>query len=119
MNNYKELIVWKKSIDFAVEIYELLKGFPKAEMWGLCSQLQRSSSSVAANIAEGAGRNSNKEFIHFLSIALGSLYETDTFLTVAQKIGYITDTKFESLSQSIGELDKMIKGLQKSKQETS
>lgn len=67
MNNYKELVVWKKAIDFAVSIYELLKKFPKDEKWGLCSQLQRASTSIAANIAEGAGRNSDKEFIHFLA----------------------------------------------------
>lgn len=77
---------------------------------------QRSSSSIAANIAEGAGRNSDKEFVHFLSVSLGSLYETETHLTIAQKVGYISEEKFNTLTQSIVELDKMLKALQKSKQ---
>lgn len=115
MNNHKELKVWKKAIDFAVNVYELLKEFPKSEQWGLCSQLQRASSSIAANIAEGAGRNSDKEFVHFLSISLGSLYETETYLTIAQRVGYLNEERYNLLSLSIIELDKMLKALQKSK----
>jgi four helix bundle protein len=115
MNNYKDLIVWKKSVDFAVLIYKTTQTFPKSEQFGLSSQLQRASSSIAANIAEGAGRNSDKEFVHFLSIALGSLYETETHLIIAQQIGYITTEKIAEMSLIIIEIDRMIRALQKSK----
>jgi four helix bundle protein len=115
MNNYKDLIVWKKSVDFAVSINKITQTFPKSEQFGLSSQLQRASSSIAANIAEGAGRNSDKEFIHFLSIALGSLYETETHLIIAQQIGYISNKTIGEFSFTITEIDKMIRALQKSK----
>ncbi len=71
MNNFKELVVWQKSIDLSVKIYEIANGFPKEEIYGLSSQIRR----CVVNIAEGAGRNSKKEFSHFLSIALGSSFE--------------------------------------------
>jgi four helix bundle protein len=115
MNNYKELIVWKKSVDLAVFIYEETRNFPSTEIFGLTSQLRRASSSIFANIAEGAGRNSNKEFIHFLGIALGSMYEVETFMIIANKIGYIPEKKLEQANQTITEIDKMIRALQKSK----
>ena len=103
MNNYKDLIVWKKSVDLAVSIYKTTQTFPKSEQFALSSQVQRAGSSIAANIAEGAGRNSDKEFVHFLSIALGSLYETETHLIIAQKIGYISEELINELSLIIVE----------------
>jgi four helix bundle protein len=115
VNNYKDLIVWKKAVDFTVLIYKETATFPKSEIYGLSSQLQRASNSIAANIADGAGRNSDKEFVHFLSIALGSLYETETHLTVCQKIGSFSSERLEYFSGLIFELDKMLKALQKSK----
>lgn len=75
MNNFKELVVWQKSIDLSVKIYEIANGFPKEEIYGLSSQIRRCVVSIPSNIAEGAGRNSKKEFSHFLSIALGSSFE--------------------------------------------
>jgi four helix bundle protein len=115
MNNYKDLIVWKKSVDFAVSIYQITQTFPKSELFGLTSQTQRAATSIAANISEGAGRNSDKEFVHFLSISLGSLYETETHLIIGQRIGYISLEKLEELSLQINEIDRMIRALQKSK----
>jgi four helix bundle protein len=75
MNKFKELLVWQKSVDLAVEIYKLAKGFPPDERFGLIAQITRSAVSVPSNIAEGAGRNSNGEFKNFLGIATGSTYE--------------------------------------------
>ena len=115
MNNYKDLIVWKKSVDFAVSIYKVTQTLPKSEQFGISSQLQRAASSIAANIAEGAGRNSDKEFVHFLSIALGSLYETETHLMIAQQIGYISNETIGEFSLIISEIDRMVRALQKSK----
>jgi len=87
MNNYKELLVWQKSIEIAVKCHNITSGFPKEEIYGLTSQIRRSAISIAANIAEGAGRGSKKEFLYFLGIALGSAFELDTHIQIAIKIG--------------------------------
>lgn len=111
MNNFKELIVWQKSIDFSIKIYEITNGFPKEEIYGLSSQIRRCVVSIPSNIAEGAGRNSKKEFSHFLSIALGSSFELDTQIILAQRIGY----KIESLVLSeINHIQNMIYKLKQS-----
>lgn len=111
MNNFKELIVWQKSIDFSIKIYEITNGFPKEEIYGLSSQIRRCVVSIPSNIAEGAGRNSKKEFSHFLSIALGSSFELETQLILAQRIGY----KIESLVLSeINHIQNMIYKLKQS-----
>lgn len=78
MNKFRELLVWQKGMDLAEEVYAITKGFPVDERYGLQSQIRRCSVSIASNIAEGAGRNSSKEFMHFLSIALGSSFELET-----------------------------------------
>ncbi len=101
MNKLNKLQVWNKSIELAKDIYLLTKKFPKEETYGMTSQLQRCSSSIPANISEGAGRNSNKEFLYFLSIANGSAYELETFLVLAFKVGYINEKiKDELLSRN-------------------
>jgi len=104
MHKYKELIVWKKAIDLTLEVYRVTAKFPDDEKFGLISQARRSSVSVAANIAEGAGRKSANEFNHFLSIASGSASETFTHMFIAQKLGFVSDEdmiKIEDLSNSI------------------
>lgn len=78
MHNFKELNVWKKSIDLAEYCYMLTSSFPKEEKYGLTSQMQRSAVSIPSNIAEGCGRVSEKELMHFISISMGSCYELDT-----------------------------------------
>jgi four helix bundle protein len=78
--DHKDLDVWKASINFALELYEMTKHFPKEEIYSLTSQIRRSGTSIASNIAEGVARNSDKEFIQFLYIALGSLSEVETRL---------------------------------------
>ncbi|MGV0995947.1 four helix bundle protein [Empedobacter falsenii] len=89
MNNYKDLLVWQKSIDYTILVYSILKSFPKEEMYSLTSQIKRSLISIPSNIAEGAGRNSKKEFNQFLSIALASSFELETQLIIALKLNYI------------------------------
>lgn len=115
MNNYRDLLVWRKAVDFAVSIYRETEQFPKAEVYGITAQLRRASASIAANIAEGAGRNSDKEFIHFLSIALGSIYEVETFLCIAKEIAYLAENNYNELLSATNELNKMLRALQKSK----
>jgi len=115
MNNFRELVVWKKSVEFASLIYRETEIFPKSEMYGITSQIRRAAASIAANIAEGAGRNSNKEFVHFLSIALGSLYETESFIFIAKEIDYISSEKMDDLLKFSIEINKMLCALQKIK----
>ena len=85
---HKNLEVWKKSINLVVNVYKISGAFPKTEKYGLISQIQRAVVSVPSNIAEGAARNSTKEYIRFLSIAQGSLSELETQLIISEKLGY-------------------------------
>ena len=89
MSDYKDLKVWEKSIDFVEMVYKIVKSFPKEEIYALSDQLKRAVVSIPSNIAEGASRNSNKEFVQFLYIALGSASEVETQLIIAKRLNYI------------------------------
>ena len=89
MHNYKQLKIWNKSIDLVVDIYKATAEFPRDERFGLTSQTQRSAVSIPSNIAEGAGRNSGKEFVHFLAVSNGSSYELETQILVAERLNFI------------------------------
>lgn len=93
MKTHKDLEIWKKGIDLVEDIYRVTKTFPTEEMYGLTSQMRRSSVSIPSNVAEGAARQSTKEFLQFLYIALGSLSEIETQLVIAQRLGYTLDEK--------------------------
>ena len=112
MHNYKQLKVWTKSIDLVVDIYKVTAGFPKEEKYGLISQMRRSAVSISSNIAEGAGRNSEKEFCHFLSNAHGSSYELETQVIVSEKLELITQALSNELCGKINEVQKMNYSLQ-------
>lgn len=88
MKDHKELNAWKVSMDFVMEVYEVTRGFPREEIYGLTSQLRRAVVSIPSNISEGAARNSSKEFVQFLHIALGSAAEAETQLLIAQRLEY-------------------------------
>lgn len=113
MNQFKNLKVWQKSLDLVVEVYKQTDKFPDKERFGLISQINRCAVSIVSNIAEGAGRNSSKEFNNFLGITLGSSCELETQLIVAFKLGYINEKNLNALILSIEEIQKMIVGLQK------
>lgn len=106
VKSYKDLDVWKKSIELVKDVYILVKYLPKEEIYVLSDQLRRSAISVASNIAEGSARNGTKEFIQFLYIALGSLSELETQLIIAKEIGYISN--FEKIENDILTIKKMI-----------
>ena len=89
---HKNLDVWKAGMDLAVDMYRVTASFPKEELYGLVSQMRRAATSVPSNIAEGAGRSSKRELNQFLSIASGSMSELDTQLTIALRLGYITES---------------------------
>ena len=114
MNKFKELKVWQEAIELAAEIYKITEQFPSKETYGLVSQINRSAVSIASNIAEGAGRNSNKEFNQFLGIALGSLYELETQLIIGNRIGYLTSETNEQLLIRITTISKMLTRLKQS-----
>ena len=111
MHHLKELKIWSKSIDLTVEVYKATSIFPTEETYGLISQARKSAVSISSNIAEGAGRHSNNEFIHFLGIANGSSYELQTQLVISNKLGYLKEERLSPILQSIDEVQKMNYGL--------
>jgi four helix bundle protein len=109
-HNFKELLVWKKSIDLVKSIYQITSMLPSDERFGLVTQMNRSSISVPSNIAEGSGRTSEKEFLHFLNIAISSSYELETQLIISKEL-YELDVDFVLVQ--ISEVQKMILGLKR------
>jgi four helix bundle protein len=107
--DHKDLDVWKAGIELSLQIYEITKDFPREEIYSLTSQLRRAAVSVPSNVAEGAARNGDKEFIQFLYISLGSLAEVETQLIIAEKLGYINQTF--TIHEKISAVKKMILGL--------
>ena len=108
----EELVVWQKAMLLAKKVYCVQKQLPKEEIYGLGDQIRRAVVSIPSNIAEGFGRDTDKEFKHFLSIARGSLFETKTQLQLAENLGYLTiDSEMMALFDEIG---KLINGLSRS-----
>ncbi len=104
MNKYKDLIVWQHAVDLAAAVYQITEKFPSKETFRLIAQIKRSVVSVASNIAEGAGRNSSKEFNQFLGIALGSVYELEAQFIIGNRIGYLGKEEFTKLRSKSKEL---------------
>jgi len=111
MRPHENLEVWKNSVDLVVEIYECTKSFPAEERFGLISQIRRAAVSIPANIAEGAARQSDKEFYHFLSIAQGSASELETELLIARRLNYIDLEGYRKTYEEINTIARMIIGL--------
>ena len=112
--SFEKLKVWQEAKKLVVDVYHLLDNFPKFEKYALCDQIRRAIVSVPSNIAEGSGRRSLKEQIHFLEIAYGSLMETYNQLLIAIDLTYITEESVEAIKPSIDAVAKMINGLSKS-----
>ena len=110
MNDHKDLSLWQKSVEFVEVIYKLTNKFPDEEKYGLSSQIKKAVVSIPSNIAEGAARNTRKEFAQFLYVALGSISEIETQLIIAKNLGFIEET----YENDINELKKMTLGLIKS-----
>ena len=111
--SYRDLEVWKLSIDFVKKVYQVTHNFPDSEKFGLINQIRRAAVSIPSNIAEGQGRNSSKEFQQFLAISLGSLAELETQLIIAKEIEYLTQNELDALLSPLDRIRKMIKGLSK------
>ena len=108
---YRNLVVWQKAMELAEKVYLVTRNFPEEEIYALTSQARRSAVSVPSNIAEGKGRGTGKEFIQFLRIALGSLYELQTQLELSMRIGYITTTQLNPIDSLALEVEKMLNSL--------
>ena len=109
IKSYKDLLIWQKGIKIVILVYQLVKSFPKEEIYALTSQLKRASVSIPSNIAEGYGRNSDKSFSHFLDISRGSLFEIETQLIIAKELGFISDDfLYQEILSQIEEESKMI-----------
>jgi four helix bundle protein len=111
MGNYEQLTVWKHAHAFAVELYRSTGSFPQRERYGLTSQLRDAAISVVSNIAEGSGRNSNRDHARFLQIARGSICELECQLLLARDVGYLTPDAWLALNSSCREIGKVLNGL--------
>ena len=111
MNNFRELKVWNKSMDFVVLIYNITKGFPNEEKFNLVTQMQRAAVSIPSNISEGAGRNTNAWFKQFLTISMGSAHELETQIIISKKLSYIDDECQNLLLNELTGIQKMLYAL--------
>ena len=114
VRSYRDLAIWQKAVELAVECYLVTQGFPKHEIYGLSAQLQRAAVSVPANIAEGRSRRYTREFLQHLSIANGSLAELETHLEIAQRLGYLPTEHSDPLQKSCATIGRMLGALQNS-----
>ena len=116
-NTYKDLIVWQKSIALVTSLYAITKTFPADEKFGITSQINRAVVSVPANIAEGWGRESSKNYLQFLRISRGSLMEVETLLLISRNLNFISEQNYIEVNQQIDEVGKILQGLIKSVQQ--
>ena len=108
VKDHKDLLIWQKSMEMVFQIYELVKSFPKEEAYGLSDQIRRAAVSIPSNISEGYQRGSDKEFSHFLRVALGSSAELETQLIICKKLGFGQTETVDLLLYRNAEIEKMI-----------
>ena len=113
VKNYRDLLVWQKSMALVTDVYKVTSKLPSEEKFGLQSQIKRSAVSIPSNIAEGHSRWYKKEFLHHLSISYGSLAELETQLLIAVKLQFIKQDKVQSILEKTTEIGKIINGLRK------
>ena len=106
--SYRDLTVWQKAMDLAIEVYRLTQGFPKTEEYRLTAQITRAAVSVPANIAEGHARGTRKDYANFISIANGSLAEVETFLTLSVRLGLALEADVEAATALASEIGRML-----------
>ena len=111
---HRKLDIWKRSMEFVQGIYQVTEAFPKAEIYGLTSQMRRAAVSIPSNLAEGAARKGSKEFKQYLNIAQGSISELDTQIELASMLNYIDLKIYEGLMEKLSTISKMLFGLSRS-----
>ncbi|MGA9798065.1 MAG: four helix bundle protein [Terriglobales bacterium] len=109
--SYRDIKVWQRAIELVVDIYSCTRSFPREELYGLAGQLRRAAVPVPSNIAEGKGRRTDREFLLFLHHARGSIFEVETQLTIASRLGYLSETAVCRLGTSAAEIARMLSGL--------
>lgn len=114
MKTHQDLEVWQRGIDFVTQVYKLTGTFPTSELYGLTNQIRRATVSIPSNIAEGAARNTKKDFNHFLAITLGSIAELETQFIISKNLDFLKKIDFESLMTELVTIRKMTIGLKKS-----
>ena len=114
MHRYKELKIWQEAMNLVQSVYQMTQGFPSDEKYGLSSQIRRSAVSIPSNIAEGAGRSSNKDFARFLAIAMGSAFELETQLELSCRLSMVSKEKLSEIEQKIEYVNNMNYKLQES-----
>jgi four helix bundle protein len=110
---YRDLKAWQQAMSMVQEVYRLTQAFPREEAYGLTIQLRRAAVSIASNIAEGKGRSSDKELLHFLSNAKGSLFEVETQIMIADRLGYLSQSQSDQLLSQSAEVGRLLNGLMK------
>ena len=111
MKSHKDLDVWKAAVELAEKIYELTCAYPKSEQFGMTSQIRRSSVSIPSNIAEGAARQGNKEFVQYLHYSLGSAAEIETQLEISRRVKLCNAESFQNLDAALTNVRHMLRGL--------
>jgi four helix bundle protein len=114
VKDFRELIVWQKAMDLVEMTYRATEQFPKQELYGLTSQMQRAAVSIPSNIAEGQARTTMRDFMHFLAVSYGSLKELETQTPIAERLGFIDAVKCNTLIQSTTEVARLLSGLNNS-----
>ncbi|WP_109576005.1 four helix bundle protein [Aminobacter sp. AP02] len=117
INSYKDLVVWQVSVELAVNCYSATKVFPTNEAFGMTAQIRRASTSIAANIAEGHGRESTGSFIQFLRVAQGSLKELETHIILSGRVGLMRDAETRKLLEQSDEIGRMLRSMIRSLQQ--
>ncbi|WP_313524331.1 four helix bundle protein [Shinella sp.] len=117
MNSYQDLKVWQRAMDLAVECYELTRRFPRDEVYGMVSQIRRSAVSIAANIAEGHGRDATGHYVQHLKFAQGSLKELETHLILSSRVGIASPDTVDALMKASDEVGRMLRSLIRSLQD--
>lgn len=110
MKNFKELRIWQKGMDIAVNCYKLIENFPKEEKFGLSAQITKSGVSIPSNIAEGSSRKSEKDYARFIEISLGSAYELETQLLIAQRVNFGNQELLTKTVADVNDEQKMLMG---------
>src|SRR3990167_2947802 len=111
IRSYKDLLIWQKAIVIISDVYRMTKKFPSDERFGLVSQMQRASVSIAANIAEGHGRGTRSDYAHFLDMANGSVAEVETLLTIAKRLSLCSAEQCSTMEKQLSEIGKMLGAL--------
>ena len=114
VKSYRDLEVWQKAMDLVVDCYQITKRFPKSEIYGMTSQMQRAAVSIPTNIAEGRERQYTREFLQYLSVAYGSLAELETLVQIAENLNYLDVNQLKQILDKTAEVGRMLNGLRRS-----